>query len=1006
MTDFNSEYCATNTVDFKAINQYSRNVNTLAKLSFDNSPAWRSLQSFIKGYRVKSGMGKSNITAPGGSYKLEGFQDYEQLFMHLQECHKDNLTLHFRELQIGDKAGDLESQTGSGIMIDFDILHTEAKSCRDVLNMHMVAQHISRVLMSMLDTSTMGEDEKIYMAFIVKPEPVYKESAKMYKDGFHVLIPSVKLARVQKKMFLERLLVDQALNKVFLNSYEHKVSLKDALDMQCASVPVFFLHNCKESSSAPYQLYAVMEICEMSNFSPCALVDNVMKPEVYNWIKELSLVHDGMLVRKRFYNFKADLQEQALSRSSKVNPREVEMEESIHTFNTFNSYVEDNLDYYRKLALEILDVKRAEDRCMWRNVVFAIANINHGLRPGLKEVARQFSMRCESKYNSEEFDKLWKEACGGAKENKLSYRSLVYWCKADNPELFNEIRDFDIKQTIERDVFHRENKLLNGSLFQYHFAYYMHHLFNQKFAYDVDNTGKIYQWYEFVLETDPHSPGELYKWRAESRPESLMLYMSNKFPDIINAVINKAEARIKTEKDEALVEYISKRLSELVKSSKGLYRNDFKFGVVKECEALFRRRGFMDSVDQDPEVMGVGNGVLEFKNKPSFSARLITGYHEYRITIGTTVKYYPYNPNSPHVRRMWKIITDMFPDSERDAMHKLLYMFSSALDGHPKDSELYQLVGGGSNGKSSLLEMIKTVLGKYGGKLSMAMLTTDGRNNAASANESLMMLRYARLAFYSETNKAEVLNTAVVKELTSQETITGRGIYQKQQQFRPNCLHVITTNCPMTIKTTDHGTWRRMNLYTHKIKFVANPDPESPYERMMDESVAKEMAFSDELKEAMLSILVEYYKDLQVQHKGSLSSIPSPSIQRETQQYRYDQDILNRFICDMLVYNPDSTIVIQDLCDAFEKWVEINVGKSAVPDRKDSYSQMLSSVLVKFVHKTNTKVLLRGIRILDMNMLDDQLIEKEMFLRDKLKLNFSATDMTDYDESRYNPCKI
>jgi hypothetical protein len=72
--------------------------------------------------------------------------------------------------------------------------------------------------------------------------------------------------------------------------------------------------------------------------------------------------------------------------------------------------------------------------------------------------------------------------------------------------------------------------------------------------------------------------------------------------------------------------------------------------------------------------------------------------------------------------------------------------------------------------------MIKSVLGTYGKKMPLSFLT-DSRGKASGADPSLMDLIIARLAYYSESNKHEVLNTAKLKEVTSQETLSGRGLY-------------------------------------------------------------------------------------------------------------------------------------------------------------------------------------------------------------------------------------
>ena len=114
---------------------------------------------------------------------------------------------------------------------------------------------------------------------------------------------------------------------------------------------------------------------------------------------------------------------------------------------------------------------------MWRDVIYALANINPGNPSIFKNIAERFSMRCENKYDEVAFNKLWEEAINYKGNNKFNLGSLIRWAKEDNLKKYNRLSEKNIIQTIKFDVFQSDNKVLNGSLFQYHFAYYIYHLF-------------------------------------------------------------------------------------------------------------------------------------------------------------------------------------------------------------------------------------------------------------------------------------------------------------------------------------------------------------------------------------------------------------------------------------------------------------------------------------------------------------------------------------------------
>jgi phage/plasmid-associated DNA primase len=320
-----------------------------------------------------------------------------------------------------------------------------------------------------------------------------------------------------------------------------------------------------------------------------------------------------------------------------------------------------------------------------------------------------------------------------------------------------------------------------------------------------------------------------------------------------------------------------------------------------------------------------------------------------------------------------KLSVDNYYGFELDCNHR--YLTSDSIVHH------------NSNGKSSLLELAKTVLGNYGAKVSMSILT-EQRNNSGSANEQMMAYKKARLAFYSETNKQEEINTAVVKELTSQESISSRGIYQSQTIFRPKCNHVITTNYFPVVKTTDYGIWRRMKLYRHKIQFKPKNkiDLNNKYEKLADENIAREFSYNKKIKEAFLSLLVEYYKDLYNNHGGKLSNIICESLEKDSLEYRNSMDTLNRFICQNVVVSKGSKVNINEVVEAYSSYLISEFGKNTQIYKNELKQLVENSELRNFYKATNTgKIEYEGIRLIDTNDEDERLTEGEYFLSNKQK---------------------
>ena len=978
-----------NSVEFRLINQYGKNNNILNKIYYTKNEDYITLMEFIKPYELdKDSLIKSNITCPGGRFNI-GQTNFIRFSELLKRCVTNNLVLHFRELQ----ASDLSKRIGSGIMFDFDLLQASDKNEISLKDFTPFLRRVFTILKGLLK---IDEEDIIHMGVIAKKTLVYKEEKKLYKNGFHILIPSIKISRQAKKLIFNELLNDKKLQDIFRSMFNN--DLKETFDSGSYSVPTFFMYNCKENSTEPYELLHIYKVTYSDGLQLDILnKENILK--TYNIITELSLNFDSDLIVKKYYDLQDVYHARILESENQSNKFEEEREHVISTFNTYESYVDEYLSYYKKIVLDILDIKRAEDRNTWRDTIFAIANINPGLRSAFKPIAELFSMRCENKWNRNEFEKIWSEASNSTSENKLTLKSIIYWANIDNKEKFKKLTDKDIINTIELDVYNSDNRILDGTLYQFQFAHYLNHLFKQKFVYDIDNSGKG-KWYEFVLDNDCHDVGEIYKWREEIKPDSLIMYLSNKLPQTINKVILKAEDRIRNNPDnEKENEYVAFRTKNLKNSAKDLYKSAFKDGIIKEAEKFFRVRGFLKKLNSDQNTMGVGNGVLELSENP----KLIKDYHSYPISLFTETNYEPYNKNNPNTIRLLKVLLDLFPEDEMDAFHYIMYYLASCLDGKPKDSIILILTGSGSNGKSFFAELVKSIMGQYGAKMAMSFLT-ETRGKSAGADEQLMLLKNARLAYYSETDKNEVLNTAKLKEITSQETLSGRGIFEKQTNFRPTCSHMVTTNYQFSIKTTDHGIWRRIVTYSFKMKFDDNPDPNNKYEKKNDPTIAKEFSFNPELKKSFLSILVEYYKDLYINHNGMLKNIMKPTIDKETAEYRNQEDIINRFIDEYCIYSPNSTICLSELIDKYEMWYENHISKNHVPEKVEISNQLTNSKIVKYIKKGMNKVLLQDIRMKDDLVEIDELSENEYFIREII--NNKKTKEYEYNINKFNPLGI
>ena len=106
------------------------------------------------------------------------------------------------------------------------------------------------------------------------------------------------------------------------------------------------------------------------------------------------------------------------------------------------------------------------------------------------------------------------------------------------------------------------------------------------------------------------TPGEVWKWRREAEPDSLQVYLSERFGQVLEEVAVYLDERRREAAEEELAKYYNDLAKAFAISRLKVYNHGFKQGVIREAAPLFRRRGFAAELDRDPRVLGILNGVV------------------------------------------------------------------------------------------------------------------------------------------------------------------------------------------------------------------------------------------------------------------------------------------------------------------------------------------------------------------------------------------------------------
>jgi len=891
-----------------------------------------------------------------------------KLFKYIEICRRSDARMMLYERQL----------EYSGIMLDFDIYQSVSTSYINDGIMQSITQIVMDILKTYInlenpDKSYDNSNEfTTYFAFIKKPEVKYNKEKECYKDGFHLLIPSIKVTREVKRFIIKKCSENTAMMDIFKPfKLADGYTVTDIIDKNSAHVPVFLLGSSSKTNAPAYTLRGIRSIVSYIPYASSTThyvvnnVDDVFRINDMSsnivLANELSLNwessgKDGPIIKKYKYQIKDEYAREL--QSTRKESKEETAEQEFGNLSLLNIHDPD-AEYIYSL-LDTLSPFRYTDFDAWFKVLCVLAHTNKSYKP----LAEKFSMKCVEKYNPIDFEHYWLQA-SDKKTNKLSMGSLHYWAREDNPIKYEEIRQYNIYEITYKRIYDPQ---LEGSLQHFDVAEILFKSLRHKYVYDRE-------WYEFILEEDPKEHGEIYKWRVYNAetPNSLKLYMSKVVPTLFDKVLSRIESTINDGASDDITKYHVMVKKNIKITCKKVRDNGFKSGVMRECEQVFERRGFVNSLDKDPEIIGVANGILKLGPR----VELITGFHNYMVSKFITTEYVEFNPYDETTKKVLYTLRTIFPDDEPDTFEFIMSFFAAALDGKQKDSLLVLLMGGGSNGKSFLLELMKSVIGSYGVKMPLSFLLSRNKN-AEEATPTLMQLQYGRLCYYSETNRGEVLNMAKVKEITGGESLAGRALHKGTINFKPTCNHIVLGNHDFDMSgNVDHGTWRRIKRVNMRIKFCKESDglldPNNPYERLADDTIGKTWPSNPKVLSALLSILCYYYERLQTKYKGTVENVLHPNIELDTAKYRNRQDKMNNFIDSRFVKTTDSeyTLYMSTIIEKYTKWHD-----ALYPDTKD-YKKGLNaefenSQLSKLFTKTKTNMYIKGYRILEANEEPDE----------------------------------
>jgi putative DNA primase/helicase len=303
-------------------------------------------------------------------------------------------------------------------------------------------------------------------------------------------------------------------------------------------------------------------------------------------------------------------------------------------------------------------------------------------------------------------------------------------------------------------------------------------------------------------------------------------------------------------------------------------------------------------LDQDPMQINCLNGTIQLK-----SGTLSPHCRENLITKLAPVEY----DSGARCPRWLEFLERIF-DNDCELILFIQKAIGYSLTGCVSEKALFFLCGAGDNGKTTLLEVVRKMLGDYAGVIDIdALMSKAQTSEKERATADLLGKRFVTS---SEAAEGQALHEARIKHLTGMGRLVGRRMYGSSFEFDPQFKLYVDANHKPTIRGGDNAIWNRMRVIPFNISI-----PKAEQDKQL---LAK---LFDELP-GILAWAVEGCLLWQREELGSPRAVTG-AIER----YRNDMDLVGDFIRDCCVENPEAIETSATLYAAFTNWCMTNYEK-------------------------------------------------------------------------------
>jgi len=345
-----------------------------------------------------------------------------------------------------------------------------------------------------------------------------------------------------------------------------------------------------------------------------------------------------------------------------------------------------------------------------------------------------------------------------------------------------------------------------------------------------------------------------------------------------------------------------------------------KMGGAVNCLGWAHRIGdeslsiLSEEFDRHPWLLACPNGVLDLR-----TAKFSPGRPDQYLLRHVAVPWLGMDSQCP----VYDAFFDEIHFGDKEVTAYLDRLFGYSLTGLTTEHFIGFFLGEGRNGKGTLFEMLRYIMGDLGWSISPELLLEQkNARNSAGPSPDLWSLMGRRVVIASESDDNRRVSLSQVKRLTGGDTILARQVHgENEANITPTWkLFFYTNHVPPNI-AKDFSLQQRLVYLKYPLKFVENPDPNDKLQRL------KDIDLPTKLRAEASGILARLVRGcLQYQEMGGLH--PPAKIRADIDDLAKSQDTFQLFFAENVKEDSQGSVTFKRLYEFFSQWYTEEIDES------------------------------------------------------------------------------